>query len=171
MPATAAHPITNGPGMDQEEYMRRRCKFFIIALGACMVALMSYDGIVKPLSKKVCCVIDGMLHSRISWFQQRVVDRANCLCSEVMSEIYTCDNWGDINSRVSRIEKRYGDNVDPWGTRLSVDVVLNRYSSFKINVKSAGKDREFDTDDDICIKKEIKKEIMIGNMRSVEHGK
>lgn len=75
MPATGAHPITNGPGMDQEDYMRRRCKFFIIALGACMVALMSYDGIVKPLSKKVCCVIDGMLHSRISWFQQRVVGR------------------------------------------------------------------------------------------------
>lgn len=44
MPATALHPITNGSGMDQEDYMRKCWKFFIIALSACIVALMSYDG-------------------------------------------------------------------------------------------------------------------------------
>jgi hypothetical protein len=160
MPATGAHPITNGPGMDQEDYMRRRCKFFIIALGACMVALMSYDGIVKPLSKKVCCVIDGMLHSRISWFQQRVVDRANCLCTEVMSEINACDSWGDINSRVSRIEKRYGDNVGPWGTKFSVDVVAGN-RSFEIMLCSAGNDKTFGTDDDVSVTNKV----IIGNVR------
>jgi hypothetical protein len=160
MPATALHPITNGSGMDQEDYMRRRCKFFIIALGACMVALMSYDGIVKPLSKKVCCVIDGMLHSRVSWFQQRVVDRANCLCCEVMSEINTCDSLGDINSRVSRIKKRYADNVDPWGTKLSVDVVAGN-RSFEIMLCSAGNDKTFGTDDDVSVTNKV----IIGNVR------
>jgi hypothetical protein len=140
--------------MEQEDYMRRCWKIFLIALGACMVALMSYDEIVKPLSKKVCCEVHGMLHSRVSWFQQRVVDRANCLCSEVMGEIHDCDSWGDINSRVSRIEKRYGDNVDPWGTRLSVDVVVDN-RAFEIMLCSAGKDRTFGTDDDVWVTNKV----------------
>jgi hypothetical protein len=138
----------------------QNCQKFLITFGACMVALMSYDGIVKPLSKKVCCVIDGMLHSRISWFQQRVVDRANCLCTEVMSEINACDSWGDINSRVSRIEKRYGDNVDPWGTKFSVDVVAGN-RSFEIMLCSAGNDKIFGTDDDVSVTNKV----IIGNVR------
>ena len=150
MLATASYPGIDGSGIEQEDYMRRCRKIFLIALGACMVALMSYDEIVKPLSKKVCSVVHVMLRSRASWFQQRVVDRANCLCSEVMSEINTCDSWRDINSRVSRIEKRYGDNVDPWGTRLSVDVAVGN-RSFEIKLSSAGDDRTFGTADDICV--------------------
>lgn len=151
MPATAAHPITNGPGMDQKDYMRRRCKFFIIALGACMVALMSYDGIVKPLSKKVCFAIGGMLHSRTVWFQQKVVHRANCLSSEVMAEIGMDDCFQNATTRVSRIINRYKAVGDPWGTQFLAEVQFDDKAFFKCMLVSAGEDRLFNTSDDVCV--------------------
>jgi hypothetical protein len=77
-----------------------------------------------------------------------------------MSEINTCDSWGDINSRVFRIEKRYGDNVDPWGTKLSVDVVAGN-RSFEIMLCSAGNDKTFGTDDDVSVTNKV----IIGNVR------
>jgi hypothetical protein len=61
---------------------------------------------------------------------------------------------------VFRIEKRYGDNVDPWGTKLSVDVVAGN-RSFEIMLCSAGNDKTFGTDDDVSVTNKV----IIGNVR------
>lgn len=61
---------------------------------------------------------------------------------------------------MSRIEKRYGDNVDPWGTKFSVDVVASN-RSFEIMLCSAGNDKTFGTDDDVSVTNKV----IIGNVR------